>query len=80
MITAQECEALAHKTVEEYVNQCGCQNNQDVANVLMKMASMCGLAVCAVVGQPEAVERLTGTTNYIAQSQAGKQWKQATVN
>jgi hypothetical protein len=79
VITPKEAEALATKTVQDYVNACGCGNKQDVANALMKLASMCGLGMCAVVGQPEAVSRLQGTTNYIAKTQAGKNWKQETV-
>lgn len=79
MITPQQADELANKTIEDYVNACGCRDKQDVANVLMKLASMCGLGMCAVVGQPEAVSRLQGTTDYIAKSQAGKNWKQETV-
>lgn len=79
MITASEAEKLANKTVEDYVNACGCQNEQDVANVLMKLASMCGLGMCAVVGQDEAVARLQGTTNHIASARHSETWKPAVV-
>lgn len=79
MITAKEGEALAQKFMQDYVNACGCQSTQDVANVLMKMVSMCGLGMCATVGQPEAVARLQGTTDYIAKAQAGKNWKRDTL-
>jgi hypothetical protein len=40
---------------------------------------MCGLAMCATVGHAEAVDRLQRTTDYITKSQAGKNWKQETV-
>jgi len=40
---------------------------------------MCGLGMCATVGQAEAVARLQGTTDYIAKTQAGKNWKKDTV-
>lgn len=79
MITAQQAEVLATKTMEDYVKACGCDSTQDVANVLMKLASMCGLGMCATVGRNEAVSRLQGTTNYIAKSQAGVNWTQETV-
>ena len=79
MITPQQAENLAHKTVEDYVNACGCKSHEDVANVLMKLVSMCGLGMCATVGQAEAVARLQGTTDYIAKTQAGKNWKKDTV-
>lgn len=79
MITPKEAEVLAHQTLEEFVNKCGCMNTQDVANVLMKLASMCGLGMCAVVGRDEAVDRLQQTTDYVAKAQAGKHWKVETI-
>lgn len=79
MITAKQADDLANTTIIDYVNSCGCNNAQDIGNVLMKLASMCGLAMCATVGHAEAVDRLQSTTNYITKSQAGKSWKQETV-
>ena len=66
MITPKEAERLANQTITDYVNACACDSNENVANVLMKLASMCGLAMCATVGQEEAVARMIGTANYIA--------------
>lgn len=74
MITPQQAEALAQKTMQDYVNQCGCATTEDVGNALMKLVSMCGLGMCATVGQADAVARLQGTANYIAKTQKGKQW------
>lgn len=74
MIFPQEAETLAQGTLENYINSCDCKTPQDVANVLMKLISMSGLAMCSVVGQQEAVARLQGTTNRIAKSQSGKNW------
>lgn len=79
MIKPQECEALAQQVMQDYVNKCGCANQQDVANVLMKLVSMCGLGMCAVVGQAEAVSRLQGTADHVAATQAGVNWKKETV-
>ena len=79
MITPQEVEKLANKTVEDYVNACRCNNEQDVANVLMKLASMCGLGMYAVVGQEEAIERMQGTTCYIASKRHSPTWTRLTV-
>lgn len=79
MITPQQAEALANKTIEDYVNACGCRNEQDVANVLMKLASMSGLGMCAVVGQLEAGRRMRDTAEYIATSKIGTGWKRETV-
>ena len=66
MITASEAENLANKTVSEYVRKCECETHEDVANVVMQLASKCGLVMCSSVGQEEAVSRMQGTTNYIA--------------
>lgn len=79
MITPEEAEKLATDAVESYVNQCGCLNDQDAANALMKLASMCGVAMCAVVGQDEAVARLQGTTNHIASEKHSASWKRQVV-
>jgi hypothetical protein len=74
MITPQESEVLAQKTMQDYVNACKCDSADDVANALMKLVSMCGLGMCAVVGQPETVDRLKGVAAYIAETQSGKSW------
>lgn len=75
MIAPSEAEALAQKAMQDYVNSCRCDTPQDVANALMKLVSMCGLGMCAVVGQPEAVSRLEGTAAHIAKTQEGKNWR-----
>ena len=80
MITPQEAEALAQKTMHDYVNACKCDTTQDVGNVLMKLVSMCGLGMCATVGHAEAVERLEGTAAYIAKTHAGKNWRSERAN
>jgi hypothetical protein len=75
VISPGQAEKLAHALVENYINKCGCENTQDVANALMKLASMCGLGMCAVVGRAESVQRLRETADYIAKAQAGVNWK-----
>jgi len=58
MITPQEAEQRAHDAVEAFVNAAHCRDANDVANVLMKLASMTGLAMAAVVGPAEAALRM----------------------
>lgn len=65
MITPNEADALAHSTIENYMACCHCRTPQDMANVLMKLASMSGLAMMAVVGKEAAIDRLTVTTNHL---------------
>lgn len=80
MITPAEAEALANKTVSEYLTACKLQTPEDAGNALMKLVSMCGLAMCATVGQQEAVDRLMGTAAYMAKPQFSGPWTKATVN
>lgn len=75
MITPNEAEVLAQQFVKDYVSACRCDTPQDVGNVLMKLVSMCGLGMCATVGQIDAVARLEGVVAYIAKTQAGKNWR-----
>lgn len=75
MITPQQAEALAQKTMQDYVNKCGCNTAEDVGNALMKLVSMCGLGMCAVGGKSDAVARLQGTTDYISKAMEGVHWK-----
>lgn len=72
MITPEEAENLSQKAIEEYVKACKCQSREDIANVLMKLVSMSGAAMCQVVGVNDAVQRMRESTDYIAKSQAGQ--------
>lgn len=65
MITQNDAEALANKVVQDYVNTCNCETEEDMANVLMKLFSMCGLAMVAVSGHSEGVARMVATVEYI---------------
>lgn len=75
MITQQEAEKLAKQHMTEYVNACNCQTQEDVANVLMKFASVCGVGMVAVVGHADAVARMRGTADFINETCAGTTWK-----
>lgn len=75
MITQEEAEALARQHMTDYVNSCNCQTEEDVANVLMKLVSVCGIGMCAVVGNADAVARMQGTTNFVEKSMVGRSYK-----
>lgn len=64
----------------DYVNACSCQTNEDVANVLMKLVSVCGVGMCAVVGHADAVARMQSTTNFIAEKVSTAPWKVTKAN
>jgi len=48
--------------------------HKDVANVLMKLASVCGVGMCAVSGHDDAVARMQGVTDFIYESMDIKTW------
>lgn len=75
MITPNEAEILAKKHLQDYVNACGCNTPEDVANVLMKLVSAAGVCMCATVGQADAVARLEGTARHIARPQFAGPWR-----
>ncbi|WP_445372707.1 hypothetical protein ACH518_09475 [Methylomonas sp. HW2-6] len=80
MITAAEAEILAKQAMTDYVNACHCQTEEDVANVLMKLASICGIGMVAVVGHADAVARMQGTTDYISEKVSTTPWKVTKAN
>ncbi len=75
MLNPNEAEIIAQDYMQKYVNECKCDTKEDVANVLMKLMSMCALGMCATVGKNDAVERIRGTAAYIETTQAGKNWQ-----
>lgn len=80
MITSKDAETLARQHMQEYVNACNCQPPEDVANVLMKLVSVCGIGMCAVVGNTDAVARLNGTANFVQNSMVGVSWRKEKAN
>ena len=72
MITPDEAEALAHTTVETYINRCGCKSIDDIGNVLMKLASMTGLALCATQGQEKAVKTIESVAAHVGKPKYAK--------
>jgi coenzyme F420-reducing hydrogenase gamma subunit len=80
MITQQEAEKRSRQLMMDYVNSCECQTNEDVANVLMKLISVCGVGMCAVVGNVDAVARMQSTTDFVKNSMADVRWKQEKAN
>lgn len=79
MITPQEAEKLAHDTIEQYVNTAECRSVEDVANVLMKLASMAGLAMAAVVGREEAGQRMSAAAWNAANATISKDFVRVAV-
>ncbi len=79
MINPEQAEELATKHMQDYVNACGCRDVEDVGNVLMKLVSVCGLAMIATQGQDVAVARLEGTAQHLAKPQFRGKWKSGPV-
>jgi len=66
MITPREAEALARSIAADYIIACRCESSNDVANAMMMMMSVAGMTTAAHVGTREAVQRMEGTTDFIA--------------
>lgn len=79
MITPADAEKLATKIIQDYVSACGCANDTDVGNVLMKLLSTTGQALIAVEGQEIALMRFFGTGQHLAKPEFAKAWKRSTV-
>lgn len=72
-----EIEKRAVMLLAQLVAEAECETNEDRANVMMKMASVCGVSMCRVVGHSEAVLRMQGTTDFILSIQAINKSKEA---
>ena len=66
MVTPSEAETLAQSAIETYVNGCQCKTVDDVANVVTKLMSMAGLALCGVKGQSGAIEIIESVALHVA--------------
>lgn len=58
MITPEEGERRANELVNAYITNAEPETATDVANLLMKLAGVAGLAMAAFVGPEEATERM----------------------
>lgn len=56
MITPAQAEDLARIYMMDYINQGDCANEQDIANMTLKLMSVCSVALCAALGRKVAVE------------------------
>lgn len=75
MITQEQAEEIATRAMQEYVSKCQCNSTEDVANALMKMASICGVGMVAVVGHKDAVDRMQATTDFIDKTLNGVNYR-----
>ncbi|WP_110946450.1 hypothetical protein [Pseudomonas bohemica] len=67
MVTPDQAEVIANKAVEDYINACKPQSIEDAGQVLLKLLSMTGLALCAARGQPGAVAAIESVAAHISQ-------------
>ena len=63
--TQAEAEKLAEKAVSEYLNACRMMDATNLANYLMKLASVTGCVMANAVGADEAFDRLLGTAQFV---------------
>lgn len=67
-ITPQEAERLAKKAVADYLTACNLQDQSQIGDVLMKLASVVGVLMANAEGSVIAFERLYGTACFIAKT------------
>ena len=65
MVSQEQAELLARDAIQTYCNACHLQTAKDAANALMKLVSVAGVTMAAIVGADEAAERLTGTGEFV---------------
>ncbi|MGJ7544594.1 hypothetical protein [Variovorax sp. LT1R16] len=65
MVTPAEAERLARDAVQNYANACNLQTTEDAGNALMKLVSVAGITMSALVGADEAAARLEGTAEFV---------------
>jgi len=64
-ITPAEAESLAITTVNEYLKQCRLTHRDQMANYLMKLCSVAGVAMARAEGSEGAAKRLEGTADFV---------------
>lgn len=80
MVTQQEAEELARKSIQEYLKSCNPVTVKDAGNALMKLFSVAGVTMVSAVGYEEAVARMLGTADFIAKSMRVEQFKSERPN
>ena len=64
-LTPDEAEALAKKSVADYLSACCMTDASQVANYLMKLASVTGILMASAEGADAAFDRLLGTAQFV---------------
>lgn len=62
MITEKEAEERCKQFLQDYLKSAAPCSNEDVANMLMKLALMAGLTMYQIVGKEETFQRMIKTT------------------
>lgn len=66
--TPSEAEDLAKKAVGDYLTACRMQDGENIANYLMKLASVAGVLMSCAEGSESAAQRLEGTAAFLRKS------------
>ena len=70
--TPAEAEELAKKAVGDYLTACRMTDAANLANYLMKLASVTGVMMANAEGSSMAAARLMGTAQFVAQNMPDK--------
>jgi len=72
MIDEQEAENRAQALVKQLVNDAGCTNMRDVANVLTMLLGVTGLSIVQATSHNDAIRRMSSATAYVTNNPNGR--------
>lgn len=72
MIDRDEAQQRVQDIIKDYLAEAQPANMQDVGNLLMNLISVAGVTLVTAVGHQEAVDRIQGTVDYIAENPNGR--------
>lgn len=72
MIDKEEAQHLAQELIKDYIGELGSRDPRDIGNALMLLASVVGVTLVNVAGHEDAVSRLQGTVDFIANNPKGR--------
>lgn len=80
MVSQEQAEEMAKQLIQQYLNDCQLDTNQDAGKALMKLMSVAGVLMVATVGYDEAVDRMYSTAAFVEKKLVGVKFVQQTVN
>ncbi|ODR86725.1 hypothetical protein [Shewanella xiamenensis] len=74
MIKPKDAEKRTREIITEYINECGCENQNHIRQVLIKLISMASHAIVATNSLEQAINVLQSTSEHLRKN-ASPQYK-----